>query len=455
MTSSRLFSGSKTRSCSLETLYRRLDALVDWERCRRATSDKKLMRVSAQPARDLLKRLGDPQKSFSAVHITGSKGKGSVAALIAEGLRRAPFVNAPVGTYGSPHVERVNERIRINGTPIEDDLLQRALGDSLHAMETPTLLQDTTWFDAISATGFVAFRYSGVKWGVVEVGMGGRLDSTNVVAAPVSVVTNIHLEHANVIGPTLKDIAYEKAGIIAPSAQVVCGVPEAHELGSVFRAEARSVTPAATVHFCGAARNASILEQNVALARRALELVARVEGDDDASGEMLLPGEVAVTALARLPARQEQFVVEVEGGDCVTAVLDGAHTAESVDQVLREARAERRRPVVVLGMNADKDCEAICRAVGAHALHVFATVAGSGEMYERADKLGATLQKLGTRSSVVENAEHALREALRTASSEGTQVVIIGSLHLAGRLRAVLGQVESEHRLEDKRSATR
>ncbi|PXF48658.1 putative dihydrofolate synthetase [Gracilariopsis chorda] len=410
MISARMFRGSGSPSCTLEKLYRRLDELVDWERCRRANSAGRLMRVSAKPARDLLKRLGDPQKSFSAVHITGSKGKGSVAALIAEGLRRAPFVNAPVGTYGSPHVERVNERIRINGTPIDDELLQRVLGDALQAMETPTLLERTTWFDAVSAAGLLAFHYSGVKWGVVEVGMGGRLDSTNVLAAPVSVITNIHFEHANVIGPTLKDIAYEKAGIIAPSAQV-----------------------------------------NLLLARKALELVAHVEGCNDVSGETLLPRQTASSALARLPARQERFVAEVKGRS-VTAVLDGAHTPESVYQVLRELR-EDSKPVIVLGIGEDKDCDAICEVVASEASQVFATMAGTGDAFLQAAKLGVAMQKLGTSTSVVQNAEEALHHALEMASSERTRVVIIGSLHLAGRLRGVLTKLQNQHS-NDKTTAT-
>lgn len=451
MISARMFRGSGSPSCTLEKLYRRLDELVDWERCRRANSAGRLMRVSAKPARDLLKRLGDPQKSFSAVHITGSKGKGSVAALIAEGLRRAPFVNAPVGTYGSPHVERVNERIRINGTPIDEELLQRVLGDALQAMETPTLLERTTWFDAVSAAGLLAFHYSGVKWGVVEVGMGGRLDSTNVLAAPVSVITNIHFEHANVIGPTLKDIAYEKAGIIAPSAQVVCGLPVAHELASVFSAEARSVTPPATVHFCTPAPNASIFDQNLLLARKALELVAHVEGCNDVSGETLLPRQTASSALARLPARQERFVAEVKGRS-VTAVLDGAHTPESVYQVLRELR-EDSKPVIVLGIGEDKDCDAICEVVASEASQVFATMAGTGDAFLQAAKLGVAMQKLGTSTSVVQNAEEALHHALEMASSERTRVVIIGSLHLAGRLRGVLTKLQNQHS-NDKTTAT-
>ncbi|KAI0565101.1 Mur ligase [Gracilaria domingensis] len=436
----RPFEGAKKHSSELGKLLHRLENLVDWETRRRKSRDgERLMRVSAVPAQKLLGRIGNPQNSFNAVHISGSKGKGSAATLIAAGLRNAPFVDAPVGTYTSPHVEEVNERIRVNGVPIGDELLKRSLEEVLDARERPPLIQEATWFDVISATGLLSFHYSKVKWAAVEVGIGGRLDSTNVLSAPVSVITNIQLEHADIIGPALENIAYEKAGIIAPSSHCICGLSEDHELAHVFTAEASRVSPPATVHFCPHAPSWSLLDRNLQLARKALEQVALLEGSPHLSGELMLPRQLAISALAQLPARAERFQIAC-GGSMVSVILDGAHTKESVGQLLLEAHNERK-PVVVLGLGEEKNRDAICKVVASKAAKVFATSAGQSEKYVSSAELGRSLQKANVSSTVVDVAEEALHEAIQEASAKRTTLVVIGSFYLAGRLRPRLREL--------------
>ena len=150
----------------------RLDALTDWERRPRNT-----MRVGLEPMQDLAARLGDPQKSFRSIHVAGTKGKGSVSALIEAALGRAGL---RVGRYGSPHVERVTERVSVQGRDVDEPTLARALNRALDAYEgaraAATSAANATWFDLLTAAAFLIFRETRVEWAVIEVGLGGRLD---------------------------------------------------------------------------------------------------------------------------------------------------------------------------------------------------------------------------------------------------------------------------------------
>ena len=150
----------------------RLDALTDWER-----RPRNKMRVGLEPMRDLAARLGDPQKSFRSIHVAGTKGKGSVSALIEAALAHAGL---RVGRYASPHVERITERVSVQGHDVDEPTLARALNWALDAYEagrtagTPAV--DATWFDLLTAAAFIIFAETQREWAVIEVGLGGRLE---------------------------------------------------------------------------------------------------------------------------------------------------------------------------------------------------------------------------------------------------------------------------------------
>lgn len=426
-------------SPKLRQVIRRLDALVDWEKST-PPELKRLTRMSSGPAKELLHRLKNPQTHLSAVHITGSKGKGSVAALVTAALKRAPFTITPVGTFASPHVEKMTERVRFDAKEIPDDLLADSLNAAFDARESHPVVLAATWFDVLTASALFAFHRANVQWAVVEVGMGGRLDSTNVLNAPVSVITNIHLEHAHIIGPTIQDIAYEKAGIIAPGASVVCGLSPNDPLAAIFVDEAKSVTPPATIQFCPP-QGGSLFEHNLAMARMAVGSVAHIEGRHDLSGEQLLPHSIAQDALASLPARQEMFSV-VYNGHSVEVLLDGGHVPESVAQVLSE-RKGAKQPVIVLGVGREKDVDRICEIILQEATHVFATATDTHSKYLPPESLSKALRGAGGSNVVtIQDPDAAVREAIELANTLETQVVVIGSLHLAGRVRPLLRSLE-------------
>lgn len=219
---------------SLPQALSRLDQLTNWERKPRGE-----MRVGLEPMFDLMQRLGNPHRSFRAIHVAGTKGKGSVSALIEAGLLRAGW---RVGRYASPHVDRVNERVSILGQEVEDDALATAIMQVLDSYESAkqaaTAAEDATRFDVITAAAFVVFRDAGLDWVVVEVGLGGRLDSTNVVFGEVAIVTNIGLEHTEILGVTREAIAGEKVGILKPGATLATTLAIDDAAGKVLQQRA-------------------------------------------------------------------------------------------------------------------------------------------------------------------------------------------------------------------------
>ncbi|MEM7516640.1 MAG: Mur ligase family protein, partial [Planctomycetota bacterium] len=322
-------------SSDLDRALARLSQLIDWERSdRRADMGRNL-----GPVRDLLQRLGDPQRSFRAVHVAGTKGKSTTAALISAGLRQGGF---RTGSYSSPHVERVNERVRIDGAEIESDLLARSIETALDAREelpSEAPARRSTYFDVLTAAAFVALAEAEVEWAVIECGLGGRLDSTNAVRGDVCVITTIDLEHTEVLGETRALIAGEKAGILkSPKSSLVCGVPRESEAGEVIHEAAeRFSCPEVWVK---APPGATIEERNAAVARAALDELGRrglrTRRDLRVDGSFL---DDATLRAARLPGRQELFSFPHPEGSALPAVrvaLDGGHVASSIEEWLRE-----------------------------------------------------------------------------------------------------------------------
>ncbi|MGH2592741.1 MAG: bifunctional folylpolyglutamate synthase/dihydrofolate synthase [Anaerolineae bacterium] len=191
--------------------------------------------------RDLLNRLGDPHRAYPTIHIAGTKGKGSTSAMIEAILRAAGY---RTGLFTSPHLHTLRERMRVNGEPISRDGFA-ALVDAIEPHVAA--VAGATWFEIITALGFLHFARSTIDVGVIEVGLGGRFDATNVLMPLVSVITSLSMDHMAWLGDTLEQIAFEKAGIITPGAPVVSAPQRATALAVIERVAAERGAPLSVV----------------------------------------------------------------------------------------------------------------------------------------------------------------------------------------------------------------
>jgi dihydrofolate synthase/folylpolyglutamate synthase len=208
--------------------------LTDYETERIARYDPETLDLTR--VRRALARLGDPQQRFPSIHVAGTKGKGSVAAMCTSVLQAAGL---RTGLYTSPHLHTFRERIRINGELISEDALTALVQECRPSFDAEPEL---TTFEAITALAFAFFAHQRVDLAVVEVGLGGRLDATNVITPQVSIITSLSFDHTYLLGNTLADIAREKAGIIKPGVPTVCAPQESEALAVIQQicAERRS-----------------------------------------------------------------------------------------------------------------------------------------------------------------------------------------------------------------------
>ena len=411
----------------LEAALSRLGELVDWEKKSRLGG---AMRVGLEPEHDLVARLGSPERGLCAVHVAGSKGKGTTCALVAAALRAA---GVRVGLYTSPHVEHLGERLVLDGEPVPDAVLARGLELALAARDAAvragTPARDATWFDVVTAAALRLLSEARVEVAVLECGLGGRLDSTNVVEARVCAVTSIYLEHTAVLGDTRRAIAREKAGIVKPGGVVVVGaLGSVDEAADEIEAVARAVG-ARSVRVTQADKLA-LEERNRRLAAAILAELAHVEPE--------LGARLGAQPLARLgpapaglPGRAERRRHGV-----TRVVLDGAHVPESLALLLRDLARDPELavpPVVVLGLGLEKNAQGMLKALQGGVDRVLCTSVGEGP-YRGADELAALARELGLAAQAVPEARAALDEAARAAGTGGW-VLVTGSLHLVGALR--------------------
>lgn len=412
----------------LQAAFEDMDRLVDWERRDRRDWDRDL-----EPVKDLLARLGNPERRFRAVHVSGTKGKGSTCAWIAAGLQRAGYRS---GVYASPHVEHPRERVRIDGQGVADAVLaaglERALAGRAAGLTEGAPAGAATWFDVMTAAAFSIFAEQGVDWATVEVGLGGRLDSTNALDGELCVLTNVDLEHTAVLGDRLDGIAFEKGSIVPVNGVLLTGVqrgaPDDDPLAALegLCAERRAT-------LIGVKLSGPLRERNRELAAHALDQLGRMGVRSRAGAPLsrdLLDEEAA--RLARIPGRWEDFVVEG-----VPVHLDAAHVASSLEALLDElAPRFPGRPKVVIALGKDKQHAAVLKTLLGRVDRVWCTTSRFGPLLA-AEDLAERARTIGLEAVAEPDPRAALAAALG-ASGGGGWVLVTGSFYLAGELRPVL-----------------
>ena len=429
----------------------------DWERSGSAAA---AARWDLRRMHSLLARLGDPHLGRGTVHVAGSKGKGSTAAMIASVLRAA---GQSTGLYTSPHLHRFTERIAIDGQPIAPDDFGRLMGElaqHIEAEDADGSYGTVSTFETLTALAFLHFRERDVRWQVLEVGLGGRLDATNVFdEKAVCVITPIGLEHTAVLGDTIAQIAGEKADVITSGSTVVMA-PQREPAAEVIRqvCSERSATLIETVQACalspkgrgGDGQGFTLRTPHSTYTLR-LPLLGRHQLDNAATAvlalEALAPHGVEIVEAAlreglagvRWPARIDVLRRRP------LIVADGAHDRDSARRLadtLREdmglSKAVLANAVLVVGWSGDKDAGALADALASFATHVVAT----RSRHPRAAEPRAVAEAFAKHEIPVTIAEPvgAAIDAALAQAAPGGAVVVCGSLFVAAEAREhVLG----------------
>lgn len=274
--------------------------------------------------RRLCELAGNPERRFKTVHIAGSNGKGSVTTKIATGLQESGY---RVGLFTSPHIDRFNERIKINGVDISDEDLETYLKKAFGLVESSKI--PATYFEVVTLLAFLYYADQAVDYVALEAGLGGRFDATNVCMPLVSVITSISLEHTEILGNTIEAITREKAGIIKPNVPIVIGptVPEA-----IIR-EKTDLIEVVSGPF------ETFFEENNAVAKKALELLA------------IKPSAIE-KALKATPICRMQVLF-----DEVPIIRDGSHNPGAIKELINALDKKRgwKRFHVMCSFSSNKD----------------------------------------------------------------------------------------------------
>ncbi len=408
--------------------------------------------------RAALDRLRNPERRFASVHIAGTNGKGSVAAMTESILRAAGH---RTGLYTSPHLERINERIVVGGEPISDAGFATAFGAVAAAVEAllaeSTIPNHPSFFETMTAMAFWHFALAGVEVAVLEVGMGGRLDATNVVTPEVAAITSIDFDHERYLGHSIEQIAAEKAGIIKAGVPVINAAENPHaravvaaraaevgaptvDLDSEYRAEgvrhkdfglheftaraidgwAMKLAPSLRGDF--QVRNALVA---AAMARQLSTRAWKVSNESIAAGVARThwPGRLEL-------ARREPLVF-----------LDGAHNPAGARQVVRfwEEHLRGRRIHLVYGTVREKAVGEMAEVLFPRAASVTLTQAETPRAAS-AESLRPLAQALNTNVFVEPEPAQALASAMARAGADST-IFVTGSLFLVGDCRRVLREM--------------
>jgi dihydrofolate synthase/folylpolyglutamate synthase len=413
------------------------------------------IKLGLENIRRLCDALDHPERTFLSLHVAGTNGKGSVtamvhAALVAAGIRAA--------RYTSPHLVHLHERFVVGNAPVDDETLRQVAGDVLDCADRlqrdGVLPAPPTFFEATTAIAFEIFRRKRVEVAVIEVGLGGRFDATNVLVPPVGAITSIAFDHEQHLGHTLPEIAFEKAGIIKPAMVVICGSlpPVALDVMKRVAAErgATLVEPArdSRVHYEmeeGRARLTIETEQH-----RYGPMLLALRGEHQAANAVVAAGvletvgahgvDVPASAVVEgfetvnWPARLELFQLS----DGRRMLLDAAHNPEGARALGSYLAAwHPERPVLVIGLMRDKDADAIVRELLPVTSAVIATAADTPRAMP-ANELAASVKVLDAQRSIAAYVD--VRAALDAAFAQSTTICVAGSIFLAGEVRECLEQ---------------
>ena len=393
--------------------------------------------------KNILGALGNPQNDFNSIHVAGTNGKGSVASALSAILQQSGY---RVGLYTSPHLVRFNERICIDNRQISNRDVVKAYQavKRVHSGE-----RSPTFFEFATAMALYAFSRQSVDWAVIETGMGGRYDATNIIQPAVAIITNVSMEHRDYLGSTLAEIAREKAGIIKQGTPVVTAVKQKKARSVVQKVARKKSAPLFMLgkdfkvrqnrsghfsyygidnswHHLRTPLRGRYQVQNSALALAACELL--IKDRTVISHESIKQGLVNT----RWPGRLEIV------SDRPLVILDGAHNliaARNLGRFLSENLA-RRRITLVIGILDDKPYESMLKSLLPHCSRAVITRAKTGRALDP-ERLYKTAAKLISDVSIVPDVAGAAKTAIDNAGPDDV-ICIAGSLYVVGEAKEAI-----------------
>ena len=403
----------------------------------------------------LMELLDNPQDDLKHIHIGGTNGKGSTSSFISHVLKTAGY---KVGLFSSPYIERFNERIQINGLDIPDEDLGRLTGlieEKANIMLEEGLEHPTT-FEIITAIAFLYFKEENVDYVILEVGLGGRYDSTNIIKAPLaSVLTTIDYDHIDVLGDTLEKIAYQKAGIIKDESLVIT-YPQKPEVLGVIEEEVKlrksrlfrfpmenininKVTEfGTTFDFCYEGQTIKDIEismlgeyqiYNASLAATAI-FVLREKGLVEISDEEIKKGLKETTWPGRLEVMRRN----------PTFLIDGAHNVQGVEQLTKALSLFKYDKLILgIGILEDKDSSHMVELLAPKADQIIVTEVNMPRKL-KAEELGRQIEKYNKNIIIEKDIKKAIEKSLELAG-ENDMIVFGGSLYLIGEVRTLIKQL--------------
>lgn len=375
----------------------------------------------------LSQALGSPEKAFKAIHVAGTNGKGSVTTKIAAALQHAGY---RVGLYTSPHISCFRERIQINGEMISEESTTALLTEIFETVDKNHI--PATFFELTTFLAFSYFAQQKVDIAVLETGLGGRLDATNIVMPMLSVITSISLEHTDILGSTLEDITIEKAGIIKPHIPVIAGPRMPHQIVQAIAQQRHSPCEILDENY------ATFEEENKALAKRALESLGIAEEAIEKGIKETPKCRMEILTHAQAP----QFKSFPEA-----LILDVGHNPDGLLNLFKAIRQKypKNEIRILFGLSKSKDisgCLAILKEEGIH-FHLVEAPNGRGmaiaDLQRGLVECGVPLPQISVDATIKESLINALSEA----SQKQQLVLVCGTFFIMSEVRQALGIEEA------------
>lgn len=358
--------------------------------------------------------LNNPNKSFESIHVAGTNGKGSVATKIARALETEGF---RVGLFTSPHISTFRERIKINNQIIEEKTTAILLQKIFKLADKEKI--PATFFEITTALAFAYFAEQKVQYAVLETGLGGRLDATNIVIPKLSIITSISLEHTEFLGHTLEEITIEKAGIIKPNIPILIGPRVPKNVIKEIAKKKGSPLHQIEGHFL------HFNDENSAIAKRALELLG-------------ISSKAIDIGLKALPPCRMEVIYHNP-----LVILDVGHNPDGLEHLFQSVKDKYPQSLlrVIFGLSKNKDIEACLNVLKKYGHHIHLVEARNGRGIA-VDSLHKKMIDQGFQTdtlSINGNIQNTIKEAMEAAKAEKQIVIVCGTFFIMSEARAALG----------------